>query len=97
LEAGLHSADAFVLRRYQILLASARSQHALPIAQNEGSSDQTVREVFKAFNAEGLRVLRAKSHRLHNTGDAFPREQAERLKEMLHIGRACLYCPGFPA
>ena len=84
LEAGLRSADAFVLRRCQILLASARGQHALPIAQTVGCSDQTVREVIKAFNAEGWQALKAKSRRPHNTGDAFPPEQAERLKEMLH-------------
>lgn len=84
LEAGLRSADAFVLRRCQILLASARGQHAIPIAQNLGCSDQAVRKVIKAFNAEGLKALEQKSRRPHNTGDAFPSEQAERLKEMLH-------------
>ncbi len=83
LEAGLRSADAFVLRRCQILLASARGQHAIPIAQYLGCSDQAVRKVIKAFNAEGLKVLKAKSRRPHNTGDAFPPEQAERLKEIL--------------
>ena len=84
LEAGLHASDAFVLRRCQILLASARGQPAIPIAQNLGCSDQTVREVIKAFNAEGLKALEQKSHRPHSTSDAFPPEQAERLKEMLH-------------
>ncbi len=84
LEAGLHSADAFVLRRCQILLASARGQHAIPIARNLGCSDQAVRKVIKAFNAEGLKALKAKSRRPHTTGDAFSPEQAERLKEILH-------------
>ena len=84
LEAGLRSANAFVLRRCQILLASARGQHAIPIAQNLGCSDQAVRKVIKAFNAEGLKALEQKSRRPHNTGDAFPPKQADRLKEMLH-------------
>ena len=84
LEAGLRSADAFVLRRCQILLANARGQHAIPIGHNLGCSDQAVREVIKAFNVEGLKALEQKSRRPHNRGDAFPPEQAERLKEMLH-------------
>ncbi len=84
LEAGLRSSDAFVLRRCQILLASARGQHAIPIAKNLGCSDQTVREVIKAFNADGLKALEQRSRRPHNTGEAIPAEQAERLKELLH-------------
>lgn len=84
LEAGLRSADAFVLRRCQILLASARRLHAIPIAQSLGCSDQTVREVIKAFNGEGLKALRPQTRRPHHTGEAFPPEQAERLKELLH-------------
>lgn len=84
LEAGLRSSDAFVLRRCQILLASARGQHAIPIAQMVGCSDQTVREVIKAFNADGLQALQQQSRRPHTTQEAFPPEQAERLKELLH-------------
>lgn len=84
LEAGLRSSDAFVLRRCQILLASARGQHAIPMAQSLGCSDQTVREVIKAFNAEGLKALQQQSRRPHNSGEAFPSEKAERLKELLH-------------
>ncbi|MEN4011413.1 MAG: helix-turn-helix domain-containing protein [Bellilinea sp.] len=84
LEAGLRSSDAFVLRRCQMLLASARGQHAIPIAKNLGCSDQSVREVIKAFNANGLKALEQQSRRPHNTGEAIPSEQAERLKELLH-------------
>jgi hypothetical protein len=36
LEAGLRSSDAFVLRRCQILLASARRERAPRIAENLG-------------------------------------------------------------
>jgi transposase len=67
-----------------MLLASARGQHAIPIAKNLGCSDQTVREVIKAFNANGLKALEQQSRRPHNTGEAIPSEQAERLKELLH-------------
>lgn len=84
LEAGLRSSDAFVMRRCQILLASARGQHAIPIAQNLGCSDQAVREVIKAFNANGLKALEQQSRRPHNSGEAFSFEQVERLKELLH-------------
>jgi len=84
LEAGLRSSDAFVLRRCQILLASARGLHAIPIANHLGCSDQIVREVIKAFNADGLKALVQQSRRPHNTGEAIPAEQAERLKELLH-------------
>jgi transposase len=84
LEAGLHSSDAFVLRRCQILLASARGQHATTIEQNVGCDDETVRKVIKAFNAHGLTVLKAKSRRPHHTSAAFSNEPAERLKDLLH-------------
>ncbi len=84
LEAGLHSPDAFVLRRCQILLVSARGLHATAIEQNLGCDDDTVRKVIKAFNAHGLKALEAKSRRPHHTGAAFSQDQAERLKELLH-------------
>jgi 4-alpha-glucanotransferase len=50
LEAFLRSANAFVLRRCQILLASARGQHATAIGENLGCDDETVRRVINAFN-----------------------------------------------
>ena len=84
LEVGLHSANAFVLRRCQILLGSARGQHATEIERNLGCDDDTVRKVIKAFNAHGLAALQAKSRRPHHSGAAFTPEQGERLKELLH-------------
>jgi transposase len=84
LETGLHSPNAFVLRRCQILLASARGLHATAIEHNLGCDDDTVRKVIKAFNAHGLAALHAKSRRPHHSGAAFAPEQAERLKELLH-------------
>jgi transposase len=84
LEAGLRSADAFVLRRCQIVLASARGQHATVIGANLGCDDETVRRVIKAFNAHGLKVLEAGSRRPHHTQAAFAKPEAEQLKELLH-------------
>jgi hypothetical protein len=84
LEAGLRSSDAFVLRRCQILLASARGQHAVAIGHNLICDDETVRKVIKAFNAHGLEVLQAKSRRPHHSAAAFSPEQGERLRELLH-------------
>jgi transposase len=84
LEVGLRSSDAFVLRRCQIVLASARGQHAPAIAELVGCDDETVRDVMRAFNKRGLGVLQRGSTRPHRTQAAFSPAQAERLREMLH-------------
>jgi transposase len=84
LEAGLRSKEAFVLRRCQILLASARGEHAPAIAQAVGCDDETVRDVIRAFDREGLAALQAKSRRPHRIQAAFSPEQAEQLRELLH-------------
>jgi transposase len=84
LKAGLRSADGFELRRCQIILASARGEHAIAIAQSVGCCDETVREVIKAFNLRGLQALKPGSRRPHKTQAAFGAEQAKRLKEILH-------------
>src|SRR5579872_3996386 len=57
LEAALRSPDAFVLRRAQILLASARGEPVGAIAVTVGSSGQAVRQVIHAFHRQGLAVL----------------------------------------
>ena len=51
---GLRSSDAFVLRRSQILLASARGETAPQIARQLGCDDQTIRNAITAFNTRGL-------------------------------------------
>jgi len=83
-EAGLRSNDAFVLRRCQIVLASARGQHAPAIAELVGCDDQTVRDVIRAFNERGVGVLQRGSTRPHKTQAAFAPVQTERLREILH-------------
>lgn len=84
LAAGLRSADAFTLRRCQIVLASARGEHAPAIARALGCSDQTVRNAIRAFDAGGTAALTAGSSRPPTVRAAFDPEAAERLRAMLH-------------
>jgi transposase len=83
-QSGLRSSDAFVLRRCQILLASARGQRAPMIASQLGCDDQTVRNVIKGFNTKGLAVLKAGSSRPHRLRTIFSQQGAQQLKELLH-------------
>jgi hypothetical protein len=71
LEAGLRSSDAFVLRRCQILLASARRERAPRIAENLGCGSQTVRNAIHSFNERGLDALQAGSSRPREVHAAF--------------------------
>jgi len=84
LQAGLRAKDVFVLRRCQILLASARGERAPAIAQLVGCDDDTVRQVIRAFNDRGLDALQKGSRRPHHIHAAFTPEKAERLREILH-------------
>ena len=85
LTAGLRSKDTFVLRRCQILLASARGERAPQIATHLGCDDQTVLDGLHAFNARGLDALAKRSSRAHHPRpQAFPGERAEQLRALLH-------------
>lgn len=84
LVAGLRTPDAFVLRRCQILLASARGKIAREIAADLGCDGQTVRTAIHAFNTTGLACLAHWSSRPHTIRPAFGSEQAERLRAILH-------------
>lgn len=84
LTVGLRSPDAFTLRRCQIVLASARGEHAAAIARSLGCSDQGVRDALHAFNARGLAALARRSSRPATTHPAFDAAGAERLRELLH-------------
>jgi transposase len=84
LAAGLRSPDAFVLRRCQILLASARGEIPRVIGEQLGCHDQTVRNAIAAFNARGLDALHPGSSRPHTIRAAFGAEQVEHLRAMLH-------------
>jgi transposase len=84
LEAGLRSSDAFVLRRCQILLASARRERAPRIAENLGCGSQTVPNAIHSFNERGLDALEAGSSRPREVHAAFDQSGVETLREMLH-------------
>jgi transposase len=84
LQVGLRSRDPFVVRRCQIILASARGERAIPLSRVLGCTDETVRNIIKDFNARGVAVLKAGSHRPHTIDRAFTPEVAERLKDLLH-------------
>jgi transposase len=85
LEAGLRSSDAFVLRRCQILLASARQERAPQIARSVGCNDQTVRNVIRQFEQDGLAAcLTQRSHRPHQPKTKLDAPATERLRALLH-------------
>ena len=84
LEVGLHSSDAFVLRRSQVILASARKEWASDIARNVGCDDQTVRNIIKAFNSSGLEALKRGSSRPHTIHAVLDKARVERLRDILH-------------
>ena len=85
LEAGLRSSDAFVLRRSQILLASARGERPPRIAQALGCDDQTVREVIRRFEAVGVdECLTHQSNRPHHPKIKLDAAAAEKLRALLH-------------
>jgi transposase len=85
LEAGLRSFDAFVLRRCQILLASARRESPPRIAQALGCDDQTVRTVIRRFERDGIDAcLTHESSRPHQHAMKIDPAAAERLRALLH-------------
>jgi transposase len=84
LAAGLRSADAFTLRRCQIVLASARGAWAPAIARSLGCSDQTVRNAIHAFDRTGVAALAEGSSRPHTSQAAFDAAGSARLRALLH-------------
>jgi transposase len=85
LEAGLRSPETFVVRRCQILLASDRGEWVPRIAEMLGCDDQTVRNVVRRFERDGLDVclMRGSSrpHTIHAKVDAVA---AEQIRALLH-------------
>jgi hypothetical protein len=85
LQDGLRSSDAFVLRRCQIFLASARGQHARLIAEALGCDDQTVRNAIQAFNTRGLGAIQRRSSAPHQLPHAVVTPaRREQLQALLH-------------
>ena len=84
LEAGLRSSDTFVLRRCQILLASARGERSSAIALHVGCDGQSVRNAIHAFNRTGLAALQPGSRVAHTIYRAFAGPRLAQLRALLH-------------
>jgi transposase len=84
LQQGLRSANAFTLRRCQILLASASGQAPAGIARTLGCTPATVRNTIHAFAAEGLDALKEKSSRPHSARPILDLAFDEPLRHLLH-------------
>jgi transposase len=84
LQSGLRSADAFTVRRCQILLASGDGLRASQIARNLCCGVVTVRNALHAFDREGLACLREKSSRPHSARPSLDASFTEPLKDLLH-------------
>ena len=82
--AGGRSADAFTLRRCQIVRASARGEQPRQIAATVGCTAQAVRNAIHAFDAHGTAALTRHSSRPTTTHPAFDAAGAERLRELPH-------------
>ena len=85
LKEGLRSPSAFTVRRCQILLKSAKWQSATQIAQQLHCSDQTVRDVIRAYQQEGLGCLEEKSHARHDQQTSINEQGRARLKEIIRL------------
>jgi transposase len=85
LGAGLHGQDVYEVRRCQILLASARGEWVPRIAEMLGCNDQTVRNVLREFEREGLDAcltrVSSRPHTIHAKVDEVGREQ---IRALLH-------------
>jgi transposase len=84
LEAGLRSSDPFVLRRCQLVLASARGERVPRVAVMLGCSEQSVRNVIHTFNRRGLDALVKGSTAPKTVRPAFDAGRAEELRSLLH-------------
>lgn len=84
LEADRRLADAFRVRRAQIILASARRLSPKPIAQLVGCSVQTVRNVIHAFNTKGVEGVGKQSNRPKTVKPTLDDANCERLQHILH-------------
>ena len=84
LTVGLRSRDAFVLRRCQILLASASGKRASQVAAELGCDTDTALNAINAFNQTGLEALKAGSSVAHTIHRGFDAAQAEQLRALLH-------------
>jgi len=85
LKQGLRTSSAFTVRRSQILLKSHSGQKAQEIAQEIHCSDQTVREVIRAFENEGLKCLQEKSRARLDQQALIDAAGIKRLREIIKL------------
>lgn len=84
LQAGLRSANAFTLRRCQMVLASAQGQSVRQIAHNLGCARQSVRNAIRDFHSRGVGCLQAHSSRPKTLHTLFELPKCEALRALLH-------------
>ena len=84
LNEGLRSRDAFILRRCQILLASAAGRKPAQIAQYLGCAPQTVRNAIHDFEQRRLAALKPQSSRPKTIQPIFDDIKLSQLKALLH-------------
>jgi transposase len=84
LERGRRSRTAFMMRRCQILLASAAGQRPALIAQQVGCATQTVRNAIRAFNTQGVACLHEQSRRPKTVEPLLTGAKREQLRAILH-------------
>ena len=88
LEAGLRAANAFTVRRAQIVLLSAEGRRPREIARGLRCAVQTVRNAIRAFNARGnargLAALTAGSPRPESVAQLLDQAKLEQLRAILH-------------
>jgi transposase len=84
LHQGLRAADAFTVRRCQILLQSARGLRPAQIARNLGCTRPTVCHALHAFAREGLACLQPHSSRPHSARPFLDQRHRDALTDLLH-------------
>lgn len=84
LKAGLRSKDAFTVRRCQILLASAEHQSPPAIAKRLRCASQTVRNVIRDFQRNGLACLVHGSNVPISVEPVLTAEKREQVRAILH-------------
>jgi len=84
LRTGLRSALAFTVRRSQLLLLSAAGKTPRQIARQGGCTDQTVRNVIRAFDPDGLGCLEQKWSRPKTVNPELDETKCEQIRTWLH-------------
>lgn len=83
LESGLKSKDLFVYRRSQTLLLSAEGFSTTEIASKVGYHPESVRQIIKKFDEQGLAVLEQGSKKPLTQTRTISAANAEKIKELL--------------